>query len=137
MTVIEQLADFIKNAENGLRNLWLEDDVMKVYVRKGHHIISQNRNIATTLDIAAVEVVQEKRNQGHWSNFLAKAHEMNPWDATFVECVHNQDLAISLLKHGWMQSPGVAMESFFLPKDIDKYYDQMFAKQKFNPGIML
>lgn len=137
MTVLEQLADFIKNTESGLRSLWLEDDVMKVYVRKGYHVIHQGGKAAITLDIAAVEVIEEKRGQGHWADFVTKAHEMNPWEATFVECVHNPELAASLMKHGWMVAPGVAMESFFLPKDIGKYYDQMFLKQKFNPGTIV
>lgn len=137
MTVLEQLTDFIKNTESGLRSLWLEDEVMKVYVRKGHHIIQQGGRIATTLDIAAVEVVEEKRGQGHWADFVTKAHEIHPWEATFVECVHNPDLASSLIKHGWMAAPGVAGESYFLPKDMGKYYDQMFLQQKFNPGTIV
>lgn len=136
MTVLEQLADFIKNTENGVRNLWLEDDVMRVYVRKGMHILSQGQRASITLDIAAVEVDEEKRGRGHWSEFLTKAHEMNPWDATFVECVHNPELAASLMRQGWMNAPGVVMESFFLPKDMDKYYNQLFLRQKFNPGTI-
>lgn len=133
MTVLEQLADFIQNSENGLRNLWLSDDTMRVYVRKGFHILVAGGRLATTLDIAAVEVDEDKRRQGHWSEFLTKAHEMNPWEATFVECVHNPELAASLMRQGWINAQGG--ESFFLPKDMDKYYNQMFLKQKFNPGI--
>lgn len=120
----------------GVRNLWLQDDTMKVYVRKGFHILSQGQRVSVTLDIAAVEVEEEKRGQGYWNEFLTKAHEMNPWDATFIECVHNPRLAASLIRHGWINVPSNMpgrIESFFLPKDIDKYYNQLLLKQKFNP----
>lgn len=50
---------------------------------------------------------------------------MNPWDATYVECVHNQDLAVFLLKSGWMMvdpSLTVGANSFFLMKNWDDFF---------------
>lgn len=133
-TVIEQLADFIKQAEDGIRNLWLSDDIMKVYVRMGRHIIGTGK-ISVTLDIASVEVEEENQGRGVWTEFLEKAHEMNPWEATYVECVHNPILATSLIRHGWMPVP-LSSESFFMPKDIQKYFEQQRLKQKFFPDVI-
>lgn len=130
MKVIEQLANFITNSDS-VRNLWLEDEVMKVYVRKGYHIVFPGSRASVTLDIASVSVNEENQQQGYWTNFLAKAHEMNPWEATFIECVLEPRLAASLLKHGWMNAPGVMGESYFMPKDFDKYYNTLYTQQKF------
>jgi len=133
-TVLEQLADFIKESEDKhVYNLWLGDDNMKVYVRKGRHMIYPGK-LSTTLDIASVEVDEDKQRQGIWSDFLDKAHEMNPWDATYVENVHNPIIQVSLIKHGWLPVPGVWPESFFMPKDTAKYYDQQYMKQKYFPN---
>jgi len=48
---------------------------------------------------------------------------MNPWDATYVECVHNQDLAACLLKYGWMLIEGSFPHSFFLMKNWDNFFE--------------
>jgi len=131
-TVIEQLADFIKSSEDShTNNLWLQDDIMKVYVRKGRHMVYPGK-LSTTLDIAAVEVDEDKQSQGHWTAFLDKAHEMNPWEATYVENTLNPILATSLIRHGWMPVPGAYPESFFMPKDSAKYFEQQFLQQKFS-----
>jgi hypothetical protein len=131
-TVIEQLAEFIKDSENSYtNNLWLQDDIMKVYVRKGRHMVYPGK-LSTTLDIAAVEVDEDKQGQGYWTDFLDKAHEMNPWEATYVENTLNPVLATSLIRHGWMPVPGSFPESFFMPKDSAKYFDQQFLHQKFS-----
>lgn len=135
-TVIEQLADFIDALENKTpenyapANLWLQDDVMKVYVRKGRHIISSGK-ISTTLDVANVEVDEAKQGQGYWTKFISEAHKLNPWEATFIELVHNPILFASLMKRGWLPVPN-SPKSFFLPKDMKKYYDQQYLQQKLN-----
>ena len=130
-TVIEQLVDFINDAEEKhVYNLWLSDDIMQVYVRKGRHVIYSGK-LSTTLDIASVTVAEEYQEQGFWTNFLNKAHEMNPWEATYIENTLNPVLTTSLFRHGWIPVPNVYPQSFFLPKDVAKYYDQQFLKQKY------
>lgn len=130
MTIIEQLQQFIKDAETGdSRNLWIADDDMQVYIRKGHHLLP-NGKIATTLDIANVTVEPSKQRKGLWTAFLAKAQEINPWEGVYVECVHTPYLAMSLMKQGWI---GVNNnESFFMPKDMVKYQSQQRLQRKFN-----
>jgi hypothetical protein len=126
MTVLEKLRKFIDEGKDAgyVPPMWLDDDDMKVYVRKGRHIL-QGGKIRVTLDIANVTVEEDKRGKGIFSKFLEQAHEMNPWDATYVECVHNQDLAVFLLKSGWMMvdpSLTVGANSFFLMKNWDDFF---------------
>ena len=116
MTVLEQLAEFIADAEGKFgQSKWLSDDLMEVYVRRGMHSIEGKQRIC--LDIANVNVY--KQQQGTWTDFLWKAHELNPWDCTFVECVHNEHLVASLLRSGFMPTP--TMESFYLPKKPEEW----------------
>lgn len=89
---------------------WLGDDEMKVYVRKGRHMVDGKMRI--TLDIAAVEVYEQ--SQGTFKNFLQRAHETHPWDGTYAECVHNPRLAVFFIRDGWL--PINMGESFYLPK---------------------
>lgn len=144
-TVIEQLTDFINALEskpNGgpIRvyapaNLWLEDDSMRVYVRRGNRIIFPGK-LSVTLDIGTVVVDDDKQGQGYWTNFIDEAHRLNPWEATFVELVHNPILSASLIRNGWFPSPESltqAVGSFFMPKDTEKYFNQQFLQQKFAP----
>lgn len=133
MTVLEQLDNFIKESEaKFLRNLWLEDDDMKVYVRKGRHILGTGQNAVITLDIATVEVNEGKQNQGIWTNFLYHAHEMNPWDATYIENILNPILSVSLVKNGWIPviKPGLYSECYYMPKD--SFYNLSKKKNIFN-----
>lgn len=117
-TVLEQLADFITESEGKLaQSRWLEDDKMRVYVRRGMHSIEGKPRIC--LDIANVTVHEEQ--QGTWTDFCWKAQEMNPWDCLYVECVHNEHLATWLLRNGFLPTSMTLMESFYLPKDPDKW----------------
>lgn len=96
----KELEKFIDESENKrIRNKWIDDENMKVYVRKGYRLI--NKKMVQTLDIASIAVDEDKRRMGFCSKFLEEAHELNPWDATFVECVLNQNLACHLLRNGW------------------------------------
>lgn len=112
-TVLEQLNDFIEDSKfKRTNNKWLCDELMNVYVRKGVHLISGA--VSCTLDIASVEVREENQQQGLWTKFIKAAHQVNPWEATYVESVLNPFLKRSLIKHGW-QSAG--LDSFFISKN--------------------
>jgi len=132
MTVLEKLQEFITEGKDSgyVQPKWLDDESMKVYVRKGRHLLKPGGKIQVCLDIASVEVDEEKRGQGIFSDFLNKAHEMNPWDATFVECVHNQDLALFLMKSGWMMVEASIPQSFFMMKNWDNFFDLPGLTQK-------
>lgn len=124
MTVIEQLAKFIEEHKDSyIASEWLSDEHMQVYVRRGRRSLISNA-FCFTLDIANVVVEEGSQRQGRWSEFLEKAHEMNPWDATFVECVHNPILITHLAKLGWY----IQQESFFMPKDTQKFFEEQKAR---------
>ena len=142
MTIIQQLSDFIKDAEEfHTRSKWLQDENMKVYVRKAFHIVYPKKQMST-LDIAAIDVDEDKQNQGLCTKFLKEAHELNPWQATYVECVHNPILISLLMRNGWIgvttSDPlsSLSPESYFLPKDMEKYNEEqklkMMFERKFN-----
>jgi hypothetical protein len=117
--VIEQLEDFVKTV-GYIGTKWLEDDLMRVYVRKGRHMCGKKMKL--TLDIANVTVFEE--GKGTFSRFIAKAHELNPWDATYVECVQNERLASWLFRNGWsVVEQGGIPESFYLLKKPEQEYE--------------
>lgn len=117
-SVIEQLTRFLEENKDGfLAREWLSDDAMQVYVRKGRRSLKPDV-MSTTLDIANVTVAEGKQNQGLWTEFLEKAHEINPWEVTYVECVHNPYLVAQLGRMGWyIYPPNQYAESFYMPKD--------------------
>lgn len=115
MSVIESLKEFLSESEKLIINRkWIDDDDMKVYVRKSRRLLTPDL-ISVCLDIASVEVEEEKQGKGIFSSFLEKAHEMNPWDATYIECVVNQKLRAFLEREGWTQGK-TDTQSFFLLK---------------------
>jgi len=108
--VIEQLKDFIEMAKGRINaNQWLEDDMMKVYVRKSSRLVSGQR--MNTLDIANIDVTEPGHGTG--GKFFEQAHEMNPWLATYFESVLNNRLGRYLLKHGYKIDPGVFPLSYY------------------------
>jgi hypothetical protein len=119
MEVLTKLSAFIESAKSfRVMNEWLDDDKMQVYVRKGIHMI--DGKVRTCLDVANVEVYVQQ--EGTWTDFIWKAHGMNPWDCTYIECVHNPVLAAWLLKNGFLPTTTTlnsfyvsGHESFYLP----------------------
>lgn len=109
--VLSQLQEFINN---NIRNQWLEDNTMQVYVRKAGRFI--NKKQVTSLDIANIEVRKKYRNQGIASNFFIQAHQMNPWDITYVESILNPELEASLRKKGWIKEKGAVPPAYYLWK---------------------
>lgn len=107
-TVLEQLANFIDSGRLQFRiyPIWLRDDRLEVYVRKAFRFIpclplGTSGQMCTTLDIGSIGVFEEFRGQGICTDFLVKAHEMNPWDATFVESVMSDKLIRVLQRLGY------------------------------------
>lgn len=139
-TIIEQLKEFIEIAESKYsHNSWIQDDKIKVYLRKGRHVVHPHI-LATTLDIGAVEVDEKFQKQGIWTNFLNQAITLNPWEGVYIECVHNLDLAASLFKRGWFQvaqSITSAPESFYMPKNHRDYFDKVNNPKLAPPKISL
>jgi hypothetical protein len=109
------MLDLLRNFINGATtrftaNEWLYSDHMHLYVRKGHHYLDGKRCV--TLDLASFEVYDKGR--GTFTAFLHEAHAINPWEATYVECVHNTRLANWLVRHGFHREPDSVPGNFYL-----------------------
>jgi hypothetical protein len=97
MDVIEQLNKYMDNDRLVARvqPKWLYSETINVYVRKatrriplveGNKIYFQGPcRIGFTLDIASIEVPEHLWNRGICQQFIIAAHELNPWDGTYIE----------------------------------------------------
>jgi hypothetical protein len=102
-TAEEQLREFIRIADARYWpcNTWIYSDTMDVYVRKGGHLLDEVR---TCLDIASITVREDQRRQGHFVRFVTAAHEMHPWEATYIENAHNPIIRDWCERHGWVRA---------------------------------
>ena len=107
--MIKKLKEFLESSQ---RNAWLENSLLKVYVRKGHHII-ENR-LVKTLDIAALEVV--KRNRGTGTKLINDFHQMNSFEYTYLENVLTERFTNKLRSLGWHEIPSEHGISSFYKK---------------------
>lgn len=94
-SIIQQVDDFIISSYT---NLWLEDDILNVYVRKGKRYIEGN--ISETFDVANILSINKKyEKQGYFKAFMLKVEELGM--TIFVECIHNPKLTEMLQKNGY------------------------------------
>jgi hypothetical protein len=106
---LEQLIDFFKSNQ---RNKWLEDKDMKVYVRKSKRLLPKEKNLIETLDIATIEAI--KPGKGHGTKFIKAAHEINPFQMTFIENVLTPRFVRWFEKDGWTMFPSENMVPCFI-----------------------
>lgn len=131
-SIEEQLAQFLAK-KSWLRNTWIANRFMKVYVRKGFHAVSPGE-VVETLDLASIDVGKKHQRKGRWSTFLSYAEELvkkhDKIRHVFIENVINEHLAASLKRRGYyefrgsyikMFSPDAAPDesSTFSRKDVD------------------
>lgn len=103
-TAIFQLKEFIDSCPSKwrARNAWLEDDKLRAYVRYSSRVLDKKtRVISTCLDVAVIAVNMMEWNKGHCREFIHTAHELNPWDATFIECANSPVLDAALKRWGF------------------------------------
>lgn len=85
--------------ESSNRNLWLDDKHLRVYVRKGIHYIEGQK--LHMLDIANIESVPKHKGKGWFKDFMLKVESFGL--PIFVENIHNPNLLVMLLKHGYRE----------------------------------
>ncbi|NCT68493.1 MAG: hypothetical protein GXC76_12765 [Rhodanobacteraceae bacterium] len=92
-SVEAQLATWIQAVDQNLvnRSLTLMRGGFTVYVRKSRRTLDGSN--VTTLDIASINIHERHRGRGWFRAFRSVAESLNPWDATYYECVNNQRLA--------------------------------------------
>ncbi|MFB2970403.1 hypothetical protein ACE1CD_15630 [Aerosakkonema sp. BLCC-F183] len=96
--MLNQLKDFL---DSSVRNQWLTDEFMQVYLRKSHRYYAGN--LIQVLDIATIEVYPDFQRQGKCSEFLRITHQINPYQATFVENVLHEFLRLHLFKNQYLE----------------------------------
>lgn len=126
MNVVEQLQKFIAESHEFRYNRkWLEDDEMKVYVRRGRrHLPSQDvmnmlssqlsassTKEALTLELASIDVLQQ--GEGRFTEFLAEAEKLNPWDAIFIENVLTTRFESYFIRNGFLPVPNTTPICFY------------------------
>jgi hypothetical protein len=100
------------------RNQWLETDTIKIYIRKGTHMI--DGNLAKTLDIANINIDETERGQGVGTMLIDWLHQQNPFPVTHVENIQNPRLYTHLKRLGWLDVAGTEPPSVYKLKYIHR-----------------
>ena len=97
------LTQFISS---NLRNAWISERNIKVYVRKSIRLFGKEMH--QCLDLASVEVDEDKRRQGVFTTFLKRFEEeaKKLGRAVFVESIMEHRFKDYLLKNGYQLVPG-------------------------------
>jgi N-acetylglutamate synthase-like GNAT family acetyltransferase len=82
INILKEYFDRMKD-KSYLTNEWLNNGEMKIYVRKSVRCIDSRKLIA--FDIVSVEV--RNKGKGYFTKFLNEAHNLNPWNITYIENV--------------------------------------------------
>lgn len=82
------------------RNVWINvGESIQVYVRKGRHGI--DGMILSTIDIANITIGEKYRGKGLGTELIDYVHSHNPFHATFIESILNEDFYLHLKEVGW------------------------------------
>jgi hypothetical protein len=100
--LLSKLMEFL--GTDGLRNAWIENKVMKAYVRKSKRLIN-DQELSDCLDLATMEIDEKHQGKGLGSDFIRLAHEANPYEFTFLENVLNERFCVHLIGLGWARVP--------------------------------
>lgn len=73
----------------------------RLYVRRSVRNLDGVGEEAVALDIANVCLSPKLQNKGWFGEFLQLVDALNPWDATYVECVNSPHLARYLARCGY------------------------------------
>ena len=94
--------DLTKFLTEGVRNRYLSGEfgVCNVYSRRTRHLI--NGKVMFTLDVANISIDGGLRGNGIGMGIINKMHEMNPYQATYIESLLNEGLHQRLLNEGWI-----------------------------------
>lgn len=92
------LEDFLAHP---IRNTWIYEPPIEVYLRKGIHYIAALSKPCLCLDIANVEVEHDKQRQGVFKAWLKKAEQLCPFECVYIENVQNPVLHDFLVREGY------------------------------------
>ncbi len=95
-------------ANDSIRNIWLNERGMKVYVRRSIRLLDEKSTAVTPcLDIASVEVKEDSRGKGIFTAFLKRFEvaAKNAKRAVYIESIQNPRFVKYLLRNGYKMSP--------------------------------
>lgn len=103
VSVIEQLRNFLSPQCRLAKNLMLADDQLEAYVRKGHHVLEKPVTPAAAVLVSTLDIARIAAYQPGYAvlEFLAVAIRCNPFEAVYIELVHNRQMASLLAARGW------------------------------------
>lgn len=107
---MRSLRSFLESEE---RNRWILMGDMRVYARKGTHLIEGR--LERCLDVASIEVEEEARGRGLFTEWLAGAERAAKKRGlvVYVENVLNPDLGLFLTRRGYSKVGESSPDSFF------------------------
>lgn len=91
-----KLDQFLKSFD---RNMWISNRDIKIYVRKGIHVVTSDRKMYHFIDLASIEV--GKPNRGIFTKTLAAILEKYPDRNFFIESVLNPAVDTVAAKFGF------------------------------------
>ncbi len=111
--------------ESKLNRQWVvSGTTIQVYLRKGHHAFGGK--LISTLDIANIEIGERSRRKGLGTAVIAKLHELNPYEVTYVENILNGPLYESLMKRDWINVSKAVIPCVYKPTEMYlKSFNQM------------
>ena len=107
-------------------NAWIADErgIFNFYVRKGRHVVEDE--IVSTLDVANVKISEGYQRKGQGDSMLQYLHDVNPYDATYIENVINPGWAVHLTETKW--KPADRRSQSGLSPCLFKYTNKVFCK---------
>lgn len=94
MSLCDQFDQFMLSP---LHNMWIGDNNIQVYIRKGYHLIHQE--FLNTIDIANIQQDVEHRGKGFFKTFIQHVERYKY--PVYVECIHNPRLTDMLERNGY------------------------------------
>jgi hypothetical protein len=88
---------FDKFMAGEVRNAWIEDDALRVYIRKGNRYI--NRKHVQTIDVANIMSNPKHQGKGFFKAFMQYVESYNM--PVYVENIFNPALTDMLIKNGY------------------------------------
>jgi len=98
--------DIKKFLASSVRNEWLTSKFMKVYVRKGFHIV--DGQMRRCFDVASIEVQPKFQRQGVFTRWLAEVESYvvtTDLECIFVESILQRGLVPFLIRNGYSFVP--------------------------------
>jgi hypothetical protein len=98
--MLAHLIQYFQQIEhNDFHNVWINMRSLQVYVRFWERPVNGMQKWC--MDVAAIEVKERYRGQGHFSIFMDLVQSFNPGEVTYLENVLNPHLKAWCARHGW------------------------------------